>query len=157
MIRKATIVHITLLVIAGALALVVFLFNLFSDEPVATNDIRAISIGDATYDLLIADTLSLRQQGLSGRPSLGESEGMLFVFDNSAVQHFWMKDMLFSIDIIWINENRKIVGFVENASPESYPESFSSEVPVQYVLEVNVGEVQKNGITVGDSVTFVHH
>jgi uncharacterized membrane protein (UPF0127 family) len=114
----------------------------------------SVTVGDVRYSVLLADTLALQIKGLSGHPGLDENEGMLFVFEDSIERSFWMKDMNFSIDIIWIDENFKVVGFVERATPESYPQSFSSLVPVQYVLEVNAGDVAKKGIEVGDIVTL---
>ena len=60
-----------------------------------------------------------------------------------------MKEMNFPIDIIWLDENLKIVAIKENAMTESYPEVFTPSTPARYVLEVPAGFVQKNKISVG--------
>ncbi len=100
-------------------------------------------------ELEIADTESERARGLSGRAALGENEGMLFIFDEPEMPGFWMKDMHFPIDIIWLDENRQIVGLHENIAPDTYPAIFypprlveaGPPRPIKYVLEVNAGWV----------------
>jgi uncharacterized membrane protein (UPF0127 family) len=77
---------------------------------------------------------------------------MLFVFPEDGLYSFWMKDMLISIDILWISADGEIVHIVERVSPESYPEHFVSESPARYVLELPAGYVGSRGISVGDIV-----
>jgi uncharacterized protein len=113
-----------------------------------------LTIGGAEITYELADIESERSKGLSGRLSLSQKEGMLFVFDSPDMYSFWMKDMKFPIDFIWIDENRQVIGFLENISPNTYPETFSPPSPVKYVLEVNSGFVEKFGITVGMKVGF---
>lgn len=98
----------------------------------------------------IADTEGLRSQGLSGRKSLADDEGMLFVFDAPGIYSFWMKDMHFPIDIIWIDADKQVVQTTQHASPESYPNTFFPQVPVQYVLEVPSGFVQEHSVGIGN-------
>lgn len=100
----------------------------------------------------IADTEEKRSRGLSGRKNLPEGAGMLFIFEIPAKYSFWMKDMRFPLDIIWIDENKKIIAISENISPNTYPTSFSPSDPVKYVLEVNAGWVGKNKIKTGDFI-----
>lgn len=78
-------------------------------------------------------------KGLSGRSSLQRDQGMLFVFEKPGKYCFWMKDMNFPIDIIWINESKKVVTVKENVKPESYPDSFCPSESARYVIEVNAG------------------
>ena len=101
-----------------------------------------------------ADTPELRTQGLSGHPGLGVSEGMLFIFPEEARHSFWMKDMLFSIDIIWISSEGRVVAIEKHASPDSFPRSFTPNTPAQYVLEVAAGFSDAHGISEGDRVEF---
>jgi uncharacterized membrane protein (UPF0127 family) len=85
----------------------------------------------------VVDTPELRGQGLSGRESLTSDKGMLFVFDNTSESNcFWMKDMNFSLDMIWLNENREVVTVTSNVTPESYPETFCPDEPAKYGLEI---------------------
>ncbi len=109
----------------------------------------------------IADTPAKRARGLSGRESLAEGAGMLFIFPKPARQNFWMKDMKFPIDIIWIRQTTdgdRVVGFVENALPpasgqlENSLAIYSSPENVDRVLEINAGLVKKWRIKVGDIV-----
>ena len=108
----------------------------------------------------IADTPAKRTQGLSGRESLAENAGMIFIFPEPKIQNFWMKDMKFPIDIIWIRQTAdgdRVVGFVENAPPASGQSEnnltiYSSPENVDRVLEINAGLVKKWGIKVGDQI-----
>lgn len=102
----------------------------------------------------VADTPEKKAQGLSGRIGMGEDEGMLFVYDAPGLYTFWMKDMLFSIDIIWINENYEIVDIAKNALPDSFLQTFQPQKPAQYVLEVNAGFSDRNNIQIGSRVDF---
>ena len=107
-------------------------------------------IGDKIINLEIADTREKITQGLSGRENLPANSGMLFVMGNSKPT-FWMKDMLFPIDIIWISTG-KVIGIEENASPPEngeYPATYPAPDFVNYVLEVNAGFAKSNGISVG--------
>lgn len=102
----------------------------------------------------IARTTNERARGLSGRPNLAEFGGMLFVFPVPTVPQFWMKDTLFPLDLIWINDKLKVVGIARNVSPESFPETFSPPQPVRYVLEVNAGLTENFNINPGDSLSL---
>lgn len=112
-----------------------------------------VTIGEHQYTVDVANTPELQTQGLSGRASLAEGTGMLFVFSQPSTQAFWMKGMLFPIDIIWIVDSH-VIGFVENAQPDHtiLPEVFSSPKPVTLVLEVPAGTVKNDTISVGDKV-----
>lgn len=98
----------------------------------------------------IADTEWERIQGLSGTPYLPDDEGLLFLHDTHAYQNYWMKRMLIPIDIIWI-DNDRVVGFVEDAQPENPPVTiYTSDMPVDKVLEVPAGFVAVNSVKIGD-------
>ncbi|MFA5997753.1 MAG: DUF192 domain-containing protein [Candidatus Paceibacterota bacterium] len=100
--------------------------------------------------VLIADTPALQERGLSGHSALIENEGMLFVFPVSNRTGFWMKNMLFPIDIIWFDGNRRVVDAWENAQPSSYPEIRAPRSDAQYVLEVRAGFYRNHNIRLGD-------
>jgi uncharacterized protein len=101
----------------------------------------------------IADTAGKRQMGLQYRQSLADDRGMIFLFPSESVQTFWMKNTPISLDMIFINRNRKIVGIVERAVPFSLDARSVTE-PSQYVLEINGGLARRYGIQTGDSVRF---
>jgi uncharacterized membrane protein (UPF0127 family) len=102
----------------------------------------------------IADTDALRQQGLSDRPSLPVGQGMLFVFDTPGPYGFWMKDMLFSLDIVWISADKTVVGVSKDLNPDTYPASFTPPSPISYVLEINAGSADSFGLVPGAKVGF---
>jgi len=112
-----------------------------------------VHIGEHAFYVEVADTAEARTRGLSGREMLSSQHGMLFIFDDVQRHAFWMKDMNFPIDIIWIDERWRVVDITYGARPDAFPEIFSPRVPVRYVLEVNAGEARD--IKIGDDVTFV--
>ncbi|HMS22480.1 MAG TPA: DUF192 domain-containing protein [Candidatus Levybacteria bacterium] len=117
------------------------------------------TIQNKTYKLIVVKTEKDKQKGLSDRNSLPNDSGMLFIFQEKSKPAFWMKNMKFPIDILFINDT-KIVDIVENAKAPS-KEQNTAALPIykpsedsNYVLEVNAGEVKKNNIKKGDIVTF---
>jgi uncharacterized membrane protein (UPF0127 family) len=103
----------------------------------------------------IADTPETRKQGLSGRESLSDSEGMLFKFDaTSADNCLVMRDMLISIDMVWMNENREVVTVIPAVAPETYLDIFCPEQPAKYSLELASGNAEKLEITPGTKLRW---
>lgn len=131
-----------------------FLLSSRTAKPDISPGTGIVSIGDLTIPVVLADTPALRERGLSGRASLSQDSGMLFVMDSSDVHAIWMKDMRFPIDIIWIDEFLRIVTITADASPNSYPTVFYPSSPAKYILEVNTGFAREHGISVGDRVSF---
>lgn len=114
-----------------------------------------LTIGGTTLYVEIADTDEERGLGLGGRENLDEDAGMFYVFPGQNFYAFNMKDMLFPLDIIWINKDKKIVDVMKNVPPETYPEfSYMNDFLAQYVLEVNAGFFDAYGLKVGDYVEF---
>lgn len=132
------------------LGLPLFVFVLWLTTPRSTTSF--VEIGNVRVNVQIASTTEEQIQGLSNKEYLPSDEGLLFVYDRSGFHSFWMKDMNFPIDIIWIGDGRHVVDVTENLAPETYPETFSPADPAQYVLEVNAGYVQENNIEKGDKV-----
>lgn len=102
--------------------------------------------------LELAQSPEEQAKGLGGRTSLASGKGMLFVFLTSDRQCFWMKDMNFGLDIVWIDANQKIANIEKNISPNTYPQSYCSQG--QYVLEINAGEADKLGLYSGQQLYF---
>lgn len=129
-----------------------------STSPNKQTSTKQLDIGNTSLSVEIADTDSLRQKGLSGRDSLSENSGMLFVFPKSSFPSFWMKDMKFALDLIWITDG-KVAQIDKKVQPEpgktnSELTLYSPEKPIDYVLEVNSGFSESHNIKVGDSVTI---
>jgi len=126
-----------------------------SDVQMTVKNIRHIKIAGKTLKIELALTSEAQQKGLSGRERLKINESMLFVFDRPGKYEFWMKDMSFPIDIIWIGEDMRIVYIKKNALPESYPEVFTSDQDAQYVLEVVSRFSEENNLKEEDEVEFL--
>ena len=113
-----------------------------------------VHIGGKTLNVEVANTDATRELGLSRHALLSDDQGMLFTFDKPDVYAFWMKDMTFPIDIIWISSDMKVVFIEKNAQPDSYPEIFGPNEKTEYVLEVNAGFSEKNSVKIGDEIKF---
>jgi uncharacterized protein len=127
--------------------------------PQIPENIKYVNIAGQNIKVDLALTGSEQEQGLSGREGLKDNEGMLFVFAKPGEYSFWMKDMKFPIDIIWLSEGLKVIYIKDNALPELYPETYrpvSNDGDAKYVLEVNSGFSKKNNLKIGDSVLFTY-
>ena len=113
-----------------------------------------IYIDNIPLTVTVADTVAERTQGLSGRPRLADNEGMFFVFEEADRYGFWMKDMSFPIDIIWLSDEGFVIDIDEAVSPESYPAVFKPDVPARFVLEVHSGFAREHGIRQGSKISF---
>ncbi len=112
-------------------------------------------INGKTITVEIADQAAEQIKGLSERKALDADSGMLFVYPDKKFRSFWMKDMNFPLDIIWLDDNT-VVGLEKNLAPAgSLPsKSYESPLPVNYILEVNAGFTDKYAIKIGDKVKF---
>jgi len=103
----------------------------------------------------VVDSPELRMQGLSGRKSLAEDRGMLFVFDKEGMYAFWMKDMLIALDIIWLDSNKKIIGIIGGLTPcVDKCKPIYSPGNILYALEVNSGFSKRHQLKVGEALEF---
>ena len=113
-----------------------------------------VYIETTPLSVTVADEEAERMQGLSGRRSLGEFQGMLFIFPEENYWSMWMKDMHIPIDIIWVDNEYRIVHIEENVSPDTFPESFAPTKPARFVIEANAFFARNANVTVGDEVTL---
>lgn len=139
-VRKAIYTFLAIVLLSGTL------YGFFIRE---NNSIHG-SFGGEELTLKVADTEALREQGLSGSSPLSPREGMLFIFPHSGNYGFWMKDMLYPIDIIWLDEKYRIVSVEERAMPESYPKVFYPASPARYVVELRAGFFSEYHLKRGD-------
>jgi len=158
------------LAVIGGLVLVIVVFIIFgrgfssgqfatqtSTESAQTQKGEHAEVKIKTLSVIakISDEPKERQAGLSDFPSLALNEGMLFIFDKSDRYVFWMKNMEFAIDIIWIDEQKKIVDIAVNVSPEpNKNEKELTKSNAKYVLEINAGLSSLNNLQVGDQASF---
>jgi len=127
----------------------------------ATTAVKAlryrVTIGNGTVLAEVADTAAQQETGLMYRTSLNEDAGMLFIFQTQEQQSFWMKNMRFPLDIIFITGDKHVLDIYASVPPcpgDPCP-LYTSSGPIKYVLEVNAGFSARNGITNGDPVTIV--
>jgi uncharacterized protein len=113
-----------------------------------TNRSSKIRINSTAFSAEIVDTPVAREKGLSNRDKLGQNKAMVFVFERSENQCFWMRDMKFSIDIVWLDSNKKVSAIERNVSPASYPQNFCHDS--QYVIELNAGVAEQINVKIGD-------
>ena len=151
---KKSCVGIFLVCIVVCIALGVTVFTAHTSTPSLTHEYERelLTIGNAVVTADIADTPEKRVLGLSGRSTLLPDTGMLFIFDTPGPHDMWMKDMHFSIDILWLDEAYEIIHIERRVSPDTYPTSFGSPIPASYVLEVPAGFTSTYHVKVGDTI-----
>lgn len=113
-------------------------------------DDNMITLGECDINIETVTTEELMKKGLSNRDSICENCGMLFLFDEVGSHFFWMKDMRFPIDIIWIRDN-KVVDISQDISHKS-KNSHSSKEKVDKVLELNANASSRCKIEIGDKL-----
>lgn len=143
------------IVIASVLALILLLlllaFSLF-----IFNNMKTESYITINNKKIIVEIAENQAKGLGNRPGLEQGRGMLFIYKDCQIRKFWMKDMKFNLDIIWLKDD-KVVGLAENVpapDPNEKPISVSSPPEVNYVLEVNAGFAEKNNIKINDQAGY---
>ncbi len=113
--------------------------------------------GSLHIPISIADTEQSRDQGLSGTVSLPTNTGKLFMFDTPGSYGFWMKDMNYPLDLVWIDSSMNIIAITPNVAADTYPQIFYPPSPVQEVLEVNAHFSSQHDLLVGQHLTLQKH
>jgi uncharacterized membrane protein (UPF0127 family) len=137
---------IFILTVTGVVLAIAVLLLLRSGHMV----VRAPETGDTIYNqtlvsgaltipVSVADTDTTREQGLSGTTSLPGNSGKLFVFQTPGTYGFWMKDMNYSLDFIWLDSSMRVAGITSDVTANTYPQIFYPPQTIEYVLEVNAG------------------
>lgn len=118
------------------------------------DNIVQLTIANKSYQLEIANTPTKQQQGLSNRNSMDKDKGMLFEFQKPAAACFWMKDMNFPIDMIWLDSTKKVIKLQNNVVPATFPKTFCPDQPASYVVELSSGQAQQANLKLGDLLQF---
>lgn len=145
--------------------LFIFYFNYFNQklflnlkQNIKENPIKIkkqkILIGNSLLTVEVADNDLKRLKGLSKRTALDKNKGMLFIFEKPGYYNFWMKDMNFSLDFIWV-DNNKIIDLTKNVS-KNYKNIFTAKNKFDKVIEVNAGFIKTNNIQIGDEIKIVN-
>ncbi|MEX0895612.1 MAG: DUF192 domain-containing protein [Patescibacteria group bacterium] len=118
-----------------------------------------LAVGEQMLTVEVVNASESTTRGLSGREEIG-SDGMLFAFSDRSIARFWMKEMLFALDMVWI-DGKEVIGVTENvpfpdpvAAPHTLP-LYTSPSEVTAVLEVPAGMASEYGIVEGATITPV--
>ena len=131
---------------------IILIFTSFNYQKKASENYATISISEYSFTLEKAVTPQEKSRGLMFRDMMPEDHGMIFIFDEKAEQSFWMKNTLIPLDIIFIDENKKIVDIKNNVQPCKHDPcvTYISSQPALYVIELNGGTTEKVGLKIGD-------
>ncbi len=142
------------LVLIAAVIVFVVIFDAIFHNAYRPSNKTEVVLGGKTFAVDVADTPVLQERGLSGHAPLADNAGMLFVFGAPDKYGFWMKEMNFPLDIIWISSDYHIVFMEKNLAPRTYPTIYYPASPAQYVLEISAGQTDTLNIKIGDAVNF---
>ncbi|MBI3980400.1 DUF192 domain-containing protein [Candidatus Microgenomates bacterium] len=117
---------------------------------------HTITIADKKIEVELAQNPEQWQQGLGNRTSLPKDKGMFFLFSKKDYYRFWMKNMRFALDFIWIDQN-VVVDLTQNVPEIDQEKIYQPKFPVDRVLEVNAGFVKENQVKIGDHINFVSY
>jgi uncharacterized protein len=140
------------------LVVVILLFIAVSSpviSPTTSTDQSTVTINQTVFRVDIVDKIQEQRIGLSGRDNLAQDQGMLFLFPDKHIRNFWMPNMNFAIDLLWIDDNT-IIGYEQNMLPAT-PDSiitYKSPQPVDKVLEIPTGSINKFDFNIGDKVNI---
>lgn len=140
-----TILWRPLIVIIGGLA--GFLWLQYSHS-------QQLTIANHHYAVSVMRTDAERQKGLSYTDDLPADQVMLFVFPSDGRWGMWMKDMNYSIDMVWLDDNKQVVYMAKDAQPSSYPTVFRPDKNSRYVIELASGTIERTGISISDKATL---
>ena len=128
--------------------------------PTPDLSVPTVTIGETTWPVELAITPAERSQGLSGREVLPQGTGMLFIFEGDQHLAFWMPDMNFPLDMVWIDSGCRVVDATLNAPVPEPGQSlvdlprFSPGAPARFVLEINAGEFKAAELKPGEQASF---
>lgn len=129
--------------------------NRLAGEEFKNYDTVNININNETLKLYIADTKQKRSNGLMYISKLFENEGMIFLFEETKVHPFWMKNTLIPLDIIWINQDNVIVDIKREVQPclnsQVCPYQYPSEES-NYVIELVANKAESLDLNIGDTI-----
>jgi uncharacterized membrane protein (UPF0127 family) len=114
-----------------------------------------MNVDGQKYTLQIADTPAKQTLGLGQRDNMMPKAGMVFLYAQPAQDLcFWMKDMRFSLDIIWLDAQKQVTLIEPSLSPATYPKTYCPPKPSQYVVEINAGMAGSLGLHQGQKLDF---
>lgn len=144
---------ILLLGLALLLAVILYTGQRAVAPELSTLQLGAGSQSAKTYKLETVSTAEDQSQGLSGRSGLPAEGGMLFAYEGGMQNRcIWMKDMKFSIDVVWLDSSKRIVSMVQGMSPSSYPRKYCATA--ESVVELPAGTIREHGLRPGQTLNL---
>ena len=150
--KQAFVIVLVLVAVVASVASIAYKRNVSEVVLSPDTSLRTIHLAGQDIQVTVVSTPEERAKGLGGREGLAQDEGMLFVFDSDAKYQFWMKDMRFPIDILWLSDKGEVVDIRESVSPSTYPAVFAPNSPARYVLELPANFAKVNGVSIGEIV-----
>jgi len=139
------------------LAIIIIAAVVFFSIPVPEQG-AYVEINSNRINVEVADNFEERAQGLMNRELLPENAGMLFIFENEGNYPFWMMNMKFNLDMIWINSNGRVVYLAKSVPPcGASCKAIDPNNNAKYVLEVDAGFADKHKVVEGSFVRIVLH
>ena len=115
-----------------------------------------VTIKGTRFTVEVVDDDQSRAMGLMYRKSMDDDAGMLFIFEDAQPRAFWMKNTLIPLDILYFDQNRRLVSISANTPPckntTTRCPSYPSGKPTKYVLEINAGLSEQHGFEPGDEL-----
>ncbi len=113
-----------------------------------------VRIGGKTCRALVADSFFKRAIGLMYRKSIGWDMCMLFITNRDSMQSLTMQNMLFPIDVLWLNKDLRIVDMMSDLKPDKgfSLKTYSPKGKARYIIELRSGFLKKNSITAGSKI-----
>jgi len=116
-----------------------------------------VELGGQRYAIEVADDDAERARGLMFRDQLAADHGMLFIHDREEPQAYWMKNTRIPLDILYFDDNRRLVSQQRDVPPCSLGDNcppYPSDAPARYVLELNAGEAARLKLEPGSELRF---
>lgn len=125
--------------------------------PIASAGTAHILVGKRPFTVELALTPDEQSQGLMHRETLPADQGMLFIYEEPLVASFWMKNMLFPLDILFFDQERHLIHSADNVPPckQSPCPNYRSPSPVLYILELNPGTRKKLQLEIGSTLNII--
>jgi uncharacterized membrane protein (UPF0127 family) len=114
----------------------------------------SLRVNGAEFATEIATQAHEQSKGLSDRDCLEDNRAMLFTYMEPGDYCYWMKNMRFAIDMVWLDQEKRVINIAAEVTPESYPQPYCPERPAMYVIEVSAGVAETNNWTVGTQFNF---
>lgn len=118
-------------------------------------DRATVAIGKTVFTAKIAKSGEERAAGLSGTKHLPPRQAILFVFPHADFWGIWMHDMHYPIDVVWLDDQYKVVHIEHSMQPSSYPKVYRPTKKAKYVVEFAASTAKMTYLTIGQEVKII--